>query len=84
MFRRRSSAASPSLVALYNISRHRSLIIPRSLFLPTPIAQTTSVHALARQLLGSAYSNGVLELNASDSRGIDVSFVVFGSTVIFM
>jgi DNA polymerase III delta prime subunit len=35
--------------------------------------QTTSVHALARQLLGSAYSNGVLELNASDSRGIDVS-----------
>ena len=37
------------------------------------IVQTTSVHALARQLLGSAYSNGVLELNASDSRGIDVS-----------
>lgn len=35
--------------------------------------QTTSVHALARQLLGSAYNNGVLELNASDSRGIDVS-----------
>jgi replication factor C subunit 2/4 len=27
---------------------------------------------LARQLLGSSYSNGVLELNASDSRGIDV------------
>jgi DNA polymerase III delta prime subunit len=24
-------------------------------------------------LLGSAYSNGVLELNASDARGIDVS-----------
>jgi DNA polymerase III delta prime subunit len=38
--------------------------------------QTTSVHALARQLLGSAYSNGVLELNASDSRGIDVSYFV--------
>ena len=35
--------------------------------------KTTSVHALARQLLGSAYTNGVLELNASDSRGIDVS-----------
>ena len=31
------------------------------------------MHALARQLLGTAYSNGVLELNASDSRGIDVS-----------
>ena len=37
-----------------------------------PIAQTTSVHALARQLLGKAYSTGVLELNASDARGIDV------------
>jgi replication factor C subunit 2/4 len=34
--------------------------------------QTTSVHALARQLLGSAYSTGVLELNASDARGIDI------------
>ena len=34
--------------------------------------QTTSVHALARQLLGSAYATGVLELNASDARGIDV------------
>lgn len=34
--------------------------------------QTTSVHALARQLLGSAYKDGVLELNASDARGIDV------------
>lgn len=34
------------------------------------------MHALARQLLGSAYSNGVLELNASDSRGIDVSLEV--------
>jgi replication factor C subunit 2/4 len=37
------------------------------------ILQTTSVHALARQLLGASYSNGVLELNASDARGIDVS-----------
>ena len=34
--------------------------------------KTTSVHALARQLLGSSYSAGVLELNASDARGIDV------------
>jgi len=39
---------------------------------PPGTGKTTSVHALARQLLGPAYSNGVLELNASDSRGIDV------------
>lgn len=30
------------------------------------------MHALARQLLGKSYSAGVLELNASDARGIDV------------
>ena len=34
--------------------------------------KTTSVLALARQLLGDAYKEGVLELNASDDRGIDV------------
>jgi replication factor C subunit 2/4 len=34
--------------------------------------ETTSVHALARHLLGAAYKQGVLELNASDARGIDV------------
>ena len=36
------------------------------------IGKTTSVHCLAHALLGDAYKEGVLELNASDERGIDV------------
>lgn len=36
------------------------------------IGKTTSVHCLARALLGPAYGDAVLELNASDERGIDV------------
>ncbi|KAF8640889.1 hypothetical protein AX17_000537 [Amanita inopinata Kibby_2008] len=36
------------------------------------IGKTTSIHCLAHQLLGNAYKEGVLELNASDDRGIDV------------
>ncbi|KAK0535735.1 replication factor C subunit 4 [Tilletia horrida] len=36
------------------------------------IGKTTSVHCLARALLGDAYKVAVLELNASDERGIDV------------
>ncbi|EJS41840.1 rfc4p [Saccharomyces arboricola H-6] len=36
------------------------------------IGKTTSVHCLAHELLGSSYADGVLELNASDDRGIDV------------
>ena len=38
---------------------------------PPGTGKTTSIHALARQLLGKAYGSGVLELNASDARGID-------------
>ncbi|ODQ64317.1 putative subunit of heteropentameric replication factor C (RF-C) [Nadsonia fulvescens var. elongata DSM 6958] len=36
------------------------------------IGKTTSVLCLARTLLGDAYNDAVLELNASDERGIDV------------
>ncbi|KAG8862759.1 replication factor C subunit 4 [Tulasnella sp. 330] len=36
------------------------------------IGKTTSIHALAHAMLGDAYKEGVLELNASDERGIDV------------
>ncbi|CDO92822.1 unnamed protein product [Kluyveromyces dobzhanskii CBS 2104] len=36
------------------------------------IGKTTSIHCLAHELLGDAYSQAVLELNASDDRGIEV------------
>lgn len=36
------------------------------------IGKTTSIHCLAHELLGEAYSQAVLELNASDDRGIEV------------
>lgn len=37
------------------------------------IGKTTSVLCLARQLLGESYKEAVLELNASDERGITAS-----------
>ena len=36
------------------------------------IGKTTCVMALAREMLGDSVKDGVLELNASDERGIDV------------
>ncbi|KAJ8602700.1 hypothetical protein CTAYLR_003786 [Chrysophaeum taylorii] len=39
---------------------------------PPGTGKTTSMLALARQMLGDVYNEGVLELNASDDRGIEV------------
>ncbi len=39
---------------------------------PPGIGKTSSVLCLAREMLGENYKNAVLELNASDARGIDV------------
>lgn len=39
---------------------------------PPGCGKTTSVLALAREVLGPLFSNATLELNASDDRGIDV------------
>ena len=39
---------------------------------PPGTGKTTSVLCLARDLLGEQYKEAVLELNASDDRGIDV------------
>ncbi|MES1919406.1 Subunit of heteropentameric Replication factor C (RF-C) [Bonamia ostreae] len=39
---------------------------------PPGIGKTTTIICLAKKLLGSDYKKAVLELNASDERGIDV------------
>jgi replication factor C subunit 2/4 len=38
------------------------------------IGKTTSIHCLAHALLGDAYKEGVLELNASDERYVSFRF----------
>jgi len=56
---------------LKNFVRERSL--PNLLFVgPAGIGKTTSILAMARDLYGPGYKNYILELNASDERGIDV------------
>lgn len=39
---------------------------------PPGCGKTTTIHAMAREMLGDLYKKAVLELNASDDRGIDV------------
>jgi replication factor C small subunit len=47
--------------------------LPHLLFVgPAGVGKTTSILALARDLYGPGYRNFILELNASDERGIDV------------
>ena len=56
---------------LKNFVKERNL--PHLLFVgPAGIGKTTSILALARDLYGSGYRNYILELNASDERGINV------------
>ena len=47
--------------------------LPHLLFVgPAGVGKTTSILALSRDLYGPGYGNFILELNASDERGIDV------------
>jgi len=59
------------------VSRLKSFVkeksLPNLLFVgPAGIGKTTSILAMARDLYGPSYKNYILELNASDERGIDV------------
>lgn len=59
------------------IAKHGNM--PNIILVGSPgSGKTTSIHALARQLLGAAYKDAVLELNASDARGIDVRVCASG------
>jgi len=59
------------------VTRFRSFVkdknLPHLLLVgPAGVGKTTSILCLARDLYGAGYQNYVLELNASDERGIDV------------
>jgi replication factor C small subunit len=59
------------------VSRFKSFVkdknLPHLLLVgPAGVGKTTSILCLARDLYGTSYQNYVLELNASDERGIDV------------
>ncbi len=56
---------------LKNFVKEKSL--PNLLFVgPAGVGKSTSILALARDLYGPGYRNYILELNASDERGIDI------------
>ena len=57
---------------LYGLLYGCCMIVVWMLYGKTRLPCTTSVLALARTLLGDAFKEGVLELNASDDRGIEV------------
>jgi len=47
--------------------------MPNLIFSGSPgVGKTTSIQALAHELLGPAYKDACLEMNASDDRGIDI------------
>ncbi len=59
------------------VSRFKSFVkdknLPHLLLVgPAGVGKTTSILCLARDLYGPGYQNYILELNASDERGIDV------------
>ena len=61
----------PHLIISVNIFHAQHLDIPNWYAQGMPgIGKTTSIHCLAHQLLGDAYKEGVLELNASDERWV--------------
>lgn len=65
------SAAAAAAAGLYSAPRCYALLCARWQG-PPGTGKTTSVLALAHELLGPHFREAVLELNASDDRGIDV------------
>lgn len=55
-----------------SLSLSSSLVTQRCCFIYPGTGKTSTVLALARRLYGPAYKKHILELNASDDRGIDV------------